>query len=129
MSGRRGFTLVELLVALVIGSSLLLGVAAVSMKIGQHQHRSSAVAYQTVLLRRAVEEYGALSYDSLIARPASPAPVDVAWDGPGLMRLTTRITTITGRPGRRVLVIVSHPLTAPDTISVDRVPSPVTDFF
>lgn len=121
--GRRGFTLVEMLVALVVGSTLMLGVASATMRLGRLQQRSSAVAYQTSMLRHWVERFSAMPYDSLLNEPREPADLSSPWPGPGTLTIRRRIRNLASVEGREVLVIVSVPgITPPDTISIERVP-------
>ena len=126
MPHRRGFTIIEILVAIVILAVLATGVARFSAGFGKSLSNSSvrvvaaAVAADRLQLLRADPRY-----TSLVARYNSGAGADTTGfpDYPGMHRLTYVVRDQAGTPARdrtTVTVKVIDP-GMPDTVAVTSV--------
>ena len=121
---RRGFTLVEMLVALVVGSTLLLTVAGVMLKMGGLQRRAAALSVRTAVMRQQIENYASRPYSTLPAPQTLTIPsVQVGPQTVTLRGIITDLAAGANAPARRQIMIIGGVAgqTTEDTLVVERV--------
>ncbi len=103
MSARRGFTVVEVVVAIVVLSIGILGLATTAALVTRMIGQGTRFTEASTLAQERFEMLRPLPCDSLRAGTATPSPYAVAWT----------VDSIGGRPpGRLVRVLVKAPTAA-----------------
>ena len=113
----RGFSLVEVLIAIVIFSAVVLALAGLAFQIARRTTRATDLALHMAMQRGAADHAVTVPFDSLtqLLRP------DTVWSGP--VRTTVRyviVTLSTVRKDVYVITQTSVPRTPPDTIIIRR---------
>jgi prepilin-type N-terminal cleavage/methylation domain-containing protein len=114
---RRGFTLVEVLITIVIFSTVILALAGLAWQIAQRTTRSTDLALQLAMQVSAADHAVAVPFDSLsqLLRP------DTVWSGAVRITATYVINPISAvRKDVYVITQTSVPGTRPDTIVLQR---------
>lgn len=113
----RGFSLVEVLIAIVIFSAVVLALAGLAFQIARRTTRATDLALHMAMQRGAADHAVTVPFDSL-TQLLTP---DTVWSGP--VRTTVRyviVTLSTVRKDVYVITQTSVPRTPPDTIIIRR---------
>ncbi|HEX5817970.1 MAG TPA: prepilin-type N-terminal cleavage/methylation domain-containing protein [Gemmatimonadales bacterium] len=115
---RRGFSVIEVLIAIVIFGIASVALAGLTMRTAKRNTLSSVRSYQTVFLSSELARVTALPTAALVVGTSCDTTTSAPW---AYQRCTT-VTNISNRQ-QQVRVIV-RPLTAgliaPDTVIIDR---------
>jgi prepilin-type N-terminal cleavage/methylation domain-containing protein len=113
----RGFTLVEVLIAIVIFSTVVLALAGMAWQIARRTTRATDLALHMAMHLSATDHAVTVPFDSLtqLLKP------DTVWSGP--VRITARYVVVplsTVRKDVYVITQTSVPGTRPDTVIIRR---------
>jgi prepilin-type N-terminal cleavage/methylation domain-containing protein len=114
---RRGFTLVEALIAIVIFSVVVLALAGLAWQIARRSTQSTELALHMAARLSAADHAVAVPFDSLsqLLRP------DTVWSGPVRITATYVVTSISAvRKDVAVITQTSVPGATPDTVVIRR---------
>lgn len=114
---RRGFSLVEILLTIVIFSVVILSLAGLAFQVAHRSTRATDQALSMSLILAKVDQASTVAFDSL------PVLVgcDSTWSGPIRIRGCTAVDSITvTRRQVRIIVSTSLPGTRPDTVTFER---------
>jgi prepilin-type N-terminal cleavage/methylation domain-containing protein len=79
LTGRDGFTIVEVIIAVVILAVGLLGVGGTTVLVVKQTTLADVTTERTAVLQSAIEELRALPYDSVVAGADTLGPFMVSW--------------------------------------------------
>jgi prepilin-type N-terminal cleavage/methylation domain-containing protein len=113
----RGFTLVEVLIAIVIFSTVVLALAGLAWQIARRSTRATDLALHMAMNLSAADHAVTVPFDSLtqLLRP------DTVWSGP--VRITARYEIVTLSTVRKDVYVITQtgvPGTRPDTVIIRR---------
>lgn len=116
-SSRRGFTLVEVLVSMVLISTVMLGLVPITMRVARLASQSTGLTQRAAALDGEVQRVMAMPFDSL---PSGNACRSV--ESAGLTGTVCLVGTVISSATRQVAVIVtpSGGPVGPDTATVQR---------
>lgn len=118
MTTRRGFSLIEVLIAMTILSIALMSLAKLSAVITIKTRTNDLVAKRTAALQREANKLGIVRFDSLANWPTANKSFTF-----GTFTYTRRLT-ITSQSSTRytikVVVVPSSDTTKPDSVTFDR---------
>ncbi|MGH7603487.1 MAG: type IV pilus modification PilV family protein [Gemmatimonadaceae bacterium] len=117
-SARKGFAIVEVIVAMVLLGVAVSSLAALVYSVSQSGIKTTGDAYRNGVLMQEVNQLESLPYDSI---PAGTASVSVT----GGSYPHTRVVTITETAANlvktvRVVITPSNPIFKPDTVQFTR---------
>jgi prepilin-type N-terminal cleavage/methylation domain-containing protein len=117
VSTRRGFSLIEVVMSLVIFSAVILGLAGLAFQVAKKNTRATDQALVMSVLLSKVDRAATVPFDSLSTLPAC----DTTISGIVQVRSCTTITALTARVDSiRIDVETTVPGTHPDTIFMRR---------
>lgn len=116
--GERGFSLVEVLLALGILSGVLIALGGLMFQLARHARQSGAVGYRSAAVTSAASWAEGVPWDSI------SGIIGCTTDSVGPMAYTQCTSVQNPSPRTRRIIIVINPTgritTAPDTIVVER---------
>ena len=121
---RKGFSLIEVMVAMTILSIVLLSLAKISIAVGTRARSSDVVAKRTAALQLEANKLGAVPFASLATWPTAPQTISL-----GSFQYTRRLTITAAGPARFTMKIVVVPVkdsTKKDSLMLDRTKPPAT---
>ena len=118
MSGARaGFTLIEIMVALVIFSAVILSLVGLSFSVARRSTRATDQALSMAALQARVAQASATMFDSLGTIVGCDTTVSGAYQVLGC----TRVTSLTQRlDSVQIVVQTTLPGARPDTLNMER---------
>ena len=118
MTARRGFSVVEVLVAVVILGVSSLGLVGMSVSSSRRGNRASAEAYRTTFLQAEFARATAIPTAAAIAGTTC----DSTTSAPFVFRRCTRVTNLTSRTQQVAVIItpVDNILLGPDSLVITR---------
>jgi prepilin-type N-terminal cleavage/methylation domain-containing protein len=113
----RGFTLIEVLIAIVIFSTVVLALAGLAWQIARRTTRSTDLALHMAMHLSAADHAVTVPFDSLtqLLKP------DTVWSGP--VRITARYVIVSLSSVRKDVYVITQtsvPGTRPDTVIIRR---------
>lgn len=125
-NGARGFSLVEIMMAMLILSITLGGFAALTFQYVRRVQVTTGVASKTMEVSEQVQRLSALTFDSLASRAG--CTTFSSGEFPHI-RCITIATVGTGTRHKRVTIIITpvSPLIKPDTVVFDRTKTPTSN--
>lgn len=116
-TSRAGFSLVELMVAIVLLGVILVGVAQMSFVMARRSYGMSGVRTRNAVIAQQVEQFTALPFDSLKGRAGT-----IVVNKPPLPYQRTVMVDSLSPKWRRVTVVVKplNPAVRPDTAVIER---------
>jgi prepilin-type N-terminal cleavage/methylation domain-containing protein len=123
---RDGFTLVEVVVAMVLLSVTLLALAALMVQVGQRGREVGTGAHRNAAMTEQINYYAALPYDSLLTRQGGCTTV-----AEGSLEYVRCVSITAGANGRTVQVALTPTDTRlrGDTVTFVRTKPPVGNPF
>lgn len=117
MGSQRGFSLVEILVAILLLSLVLVGVAQLSFVLGRRFYGLSGGAARDAIIAQQVNQIAALPYDSLKGKAGT-----VTVNKPPLpYRRTIAVDSLSPKVSRVTIVVTPlNPVYRPDTVVMHR---------
>lgn len=122
-SDDRGFSLVEIMMAMLILSITLGGFAALTFQYVRRVQTTTGVANKTMEVNEQVQRLTALTFDSLASRAGCTTFSSGVF--PHTRCVTVTNVTTNGRHKRVTIIITPvSPLVKPDTVTFDRTKTP-----
>ena len=119
---RKGFSLIEIMVAMIILSIVLLSLAKISIAMGTRTRSSDVVAKRTAALQLEANKLGAIPFGNLATWPTATQTISL-----GSFQYTRRLTITAAGPARFTMKVVVVPTADPtkgDSIMLDRTRPP-----
>jgi prepilin-type N-terminal cleavage/methylation domain-containing protein len=119
---RKGFSLIEIMVAMVILSVVLLSLAKISIAMGTRTRSSDVVAKRTAALQLEANKLGVIPFGNLATWPTAPRTISL-----GSFQYRRRLTITAAGPSRFTMKVVVVPMadsTKGDSIMFDRTRPP-----
>lgn len=100
-TGRQGFSLVELVIAVVILSIGVLGLAATTGFVVQTVSAADVRTERTIAVQSAIERLNATEFEDLTAGSATIGRFDVSWTIDQVSTTARRVTLVSDGPGQQ----------------------------
>ena len=124
MSPRKGFSLIEVMVAMTILVIVLLSLAKISIAIGVRSRGNDIVAKRSAALQAEANKFGAVPYSTLATWPTATTT-----DTLGTFVYNRRLSITSAGPSRYSIKVVVIPVADPtkkDSIMLDRALPPTS---
>ena len=124
MSARKGFSLIEVMVAMTILVIVLLSLAKISIAIGVRSRGNDIVAKRSAALQAEANKFGAVPYSTLATWPTATTT-----DTLGTFSFGKRLSITSAGPSRYSIKVVVIPVADPtkkDSIMLDRALPPTS---